>query len=74
MQVYSEKQVRNAKCVQFGKEKDSGKINVTAQACAGREVVIVKETDTIKGDWNKEKDALGTRLQGNKELKPITKM
>lgn len=36
--------------------------------------VIVKETDTIKGDWNKGNDALRTRLQGNKELKPITKM
>lgn len=47
-------------------------MNVTAQACAGREAVIVKETDTIKEDWNKDKDALRTRSQGNKELTQIT--
>lgn len=58
--------------MQFGKERDTGMINVTAQACSGRQAVIAKEINTTKKDWNKGKDALRTRSQGNKELTQIT--
>lgn len=48
-----------------GGEKDAVKLEATAQACAGREAVSVKEASTIKEGpdlhWNKKRGALGVR-------------
>lgn len=45
LQVYSEEQIgqKEIQSVEFGEEEDTGKANVTAEACAGR------ETKTVKG-------------------------
>lgn len=48
-----------------GGEKDAVKLDATAQACAGREAISVKEASTIKEGpdlhWSKNRDALGVR-------------
>lgn len=54
---------RNKKCM-VCTEKDTGKLHVTAIACADREAEI-KVTSAIKEtidlDWNNEKDGLRVR-------------
>lgn len=42
MQVYSEEQIgqKEIQSVEFGEEEDTGKANVTAEACAGRSKLL----------------------------------
>lgn len=45
MQIFNEeKQIRQKeiKNVEFGQEKDTGKVNIKAKVCAGRETITVK--------------------------------